>query len=145
LKSRNRLPISKGAPSFRPPLAKGWETQILTALLVTLLLLSACNKNSFRIDLTISPNPPRMIKPVTFTLHLTGANGQPVINAHVTGTLTMKSMDMGKTELRFTPKGNGDYEASTREMDMSGDWNLAVDAALGLSHTKKTFDFTVGD
>ena len=54
-------------------------------------------------------------------------------------------MDMGKTELKFIPKGNGDYEASTQEMDMSGQWNLAVDAALGLSHTKKAFDFTVGD
>ena len=113
---------------------------------VTFALLSACaKKNSLHIDLTISPNPPRMIKPVTFTLHITGADGQAVTNADVTGTLTMKAMDMGKTELTFSSKGNGDYEASMKEMDMSGEWHLAVDAAQGLSHTKKAFDFTVGD
>ncbi len=114
-------------------------------LCLLLLLLSACNKNSLHMDLAISPDPPRMIKPVSFTLHITGANGQPVTDATVTGTLTMKSMEMGKTELKFASKGNGDYEASINEMDMSGDWNLALDAAVGPSHQKKTFAFTVGD
>jgi hypothetical protein len=146
VQTKNRRPISEGAPPFRPLLAIGWENQLYIALLATLLiLLSACNKNSLHIDLTISPNPPRMIKPITFTLHITGANGQPISDAEVAGTVTMRSMDMGKTDLKFTSKGNGDYEASTKEMDMSGEWNLAVDAAQGAAHTKKSFNFAVGD
>ena len=123
-----------------------WPILLRAVFFLSLTLLVACGKkNSLHIGLTISPNPPRMIKPVTFTLHITGANGQAVTNADVTGTLTMKSMDMGKTELKFTSKGNGDYEASLKEVDMSGEWNLAVDAAQGAAHTKKAFDFTVGD
>ena len=122
-----------------------WPILLRAVFFLSITLHVACDKNSLHIDLAISPNPPRMIKPVTLTLRITDANGQAVTNADVTGTLTMKAMDMGKTELKFAPAGNGNYEASTKEMDMSGEWNLAVDAAQGAAHTRKVFDFTVGD
>ncbi|MDR3748596.1 MAG: FixH family protein [Acidobacteriota bacterium] len=95
-------------------------------------------------DLKVSPDNPSMTKPITFTLHIADA-GQPVSSAEVTGTLTMKSMDMGKAEVKFSPQGNGDYQASMKELDMSGPWTLTVDAAQGSAHATKNFDFTVGD
>ena len=52
-----------------------------------------------------------MAKPLTFTLHITDEHAQPVNAAEVNGVLTMKSMDMGATQVKFAPKGNGDYEA----------------------------------
>lgn len=120
----------------------------LGAALVLLVLLSACARKAptgpFQMDLKVSPDNSSMTKPITFTLHIADA-GQPVSSAEVTGTLTMKSMDMGKTEVKFSAQGNGDYQASMKEMDMSGPWTLAVDAAQGGVHTKKNFDFTVGD
>ena len=80
-----------------------------------------------------------------FTLHITDDHAQPVNGAEVSGALTMKEMDMGTTQLRFVPKGNGDYEASMKDMDMSGMWNLAVDASHGPVHARKSFEFTVYD
>ncbi len=86
-----------------------------------------------------------MAKPLAFTLHITDEHQQPVSNAEVSGALTMKLMDMGTTQMKFTPKGNGDYEASLKDMDMSGPWNLAVDTSQGAVHVKKSFEFTVYD
>lgn len=86
-----------------------------------------------------------MAKPLTFTVHITDEHEQPVNAAEVNGALTMKSMDMGATQVKFTPKGNGDYEASQKDMDMSGVWNLAVDAAQGSTHVKQSFEVMVND
>jgi len=86
-----------------------------------------------------------MVKPITFTMHITDEHAQPVNAAEVNGALTMKEMDMGTTQVKFAPKGNGDYEASMKSMDMSGAWNLAVDASQGPVRTKKSFEFTVYD
>ena len=86
-----------------------------------------------------------MVSPFTFTLHITDERAQPVNTAEVNGALRMKDMDMGATQVKFAPKGNGDYEASMTSMDMSGLWNLAVDASQGPIHAKKSFEFTVYD
>ncbi len=99
----------------------------------------------WHLDLKISPEHPRMIKPVTFALHITDDHAQPVTDAQVNGALTMKEMDMGTAQIKFAPKGNGNYEASMTSMDMSGHWNLAVDAWQGPVHTKRSFEFTVYD
>ena len=99
----------------------------------------------WHMDLKVSPDHPRMVKPMTFTLHITDEHAQPVNAAEVNGALTMKEMDMGATQIKFAPKGNGDYEASMKDMDMSGAWNLAVDASQGPVHAKKSFEFTVYD
>ncbi len=95
--------------------------------------------------LKIVPDHPSMTKPMTFTLHITYDHGQPVNDATVNGALTMKVMDMGTTKLAFSPKGNGDYEASVNGVDMSGPWNLAIDVAEGTTHVKKDFGVTVSD
>ena len=99
----------------------------------------------WHMDLKVSPDHPRMVKPMTFTLHIADEHAQPVNGAEVNGALTMKLMDMGTTQLKFAPKGNGDYEASMKSMDMSGPWNLAVDASQGPVRAKKSFEFTVYD
>jgi hypothetical protein len=99
----------------------------------------------WHMDLKVSPDHPRMVRPLTFTLHITDDHAQPVNDAEVNGALTMKLMDMGTTQLKFAPKGNGDYEAAMKSMDMSGPWNLAVDASQGPVHARKSFEFTVYD
>jgi hypothetical protein len=99
----------------------------------------------WHMELKISPDHPLMVRPLTFTLHITDEHAQPVTGAEVNGVLTMKDMDMGTTQLTFAPKGNGDYEAAMKSMDMSGAWNLAVDASQGPVHAKKSFEFTVYD
>ena len=96
-------------------------------------------------DLKVSPDHPRMVKPLTFTLHITDDHAQPINGAEVNGALTMKEMNMGTTQVKFVPKGNGDYEAAMKSMDMSGPWNLAVDASHGQVRAKKSFAFTVYD
>ena len=86
-----------------------------------------------------------MMKPLTFNIHVGNVQGEPVNDAHVAGELTMKVMDMGTTKLEFTPKGNGDYEAQVKSLDMSGPWSLAVDARQGSAEAKQTFDVNVFD
>jgi nitrogen fixation protein FixH len=99
----------------------------------------------WHLALKVSPEHPSMAKPLIFTLHITDEQGQPVNAAEVNGVLTMKSMDMGATQVKFTPKGNGEYEASLKDMDMSGKWNLAVAAAQGSTHVKQSFEVMVND
>ena len=94
-------------------------------------------------DLKVSPDHPRMVRPLTLTLHIADDHAQPVNDAEVNGALRMKDMDMGTTQVKFAPKGNGDYEAAMTSMDMSGPWNLAVDASQGAVHAN--FEFTVYD
>ena len=86
-----------------------------------------------------------MTKPVTFLLHVADERGQAVNGAQVSGSLTMKLMDMGATPLQFSPKGDGNYGASLSDVDMSGPWNLAVDVGNGAAHAKKNFEVTVYD
>ena len=119
---------------------------LLAASLVAVLTL-ACRSTTAPLQMTLktAPDHPTMTKPTTFTLHVTDNHGQPVNDATVNAALTMKLMDMGTTKLTFSPKGNGDYEASVKGVDMSGPWNLAIDVAQGGTHAKKDFEVTVSD
>jgi nitrogen fixation protein FixH len=98
-----------------------------------------------RLTLTEIPDHPRMTKPITLLVHVANAQGQAVADATVSGELTMKLMDMGTTKLMFAPKGNGDYEAQVKSIDMSGPWALAVDAKQGSAEAKQSFDVNVFD
>ena len=127
---------------------------VFTPLLIALLAMAACQKKPtasvatagpWRLELKTIPDRPSMIKPMTFTLHITDNHGQPVSDATVHGALTMKLMDMGATPVNFAAKGNGDYEAPAQNVDMSGPWNLAVDVAEGTTEAKQVFEVTVGD
>lgn len=86
-----------------------------------------------------------MTRPLTMKVHLANPQGEPINDANVTGELTMKLMDMGTTKLTFAPKGNGDYEAQMKGVDMSGPWSLTVDAKRGGADVKQTFDVNVFD
>lgn len=98
-----------------------------------------------RLNLSVSPDHPRMSKPITLQVHVGNPQGQPVTDAQVNGELTMKLMDMGATKLSFAPKGNGNYEAQVKGVDMSGPWALAVTAQRGSTTSKQTFDVNVFD
>lgn len=117
-------------------------------MLVTFML--ACKSSSapagpLRLTLKISPEHPSMTKPIVFDVHVENPQGQPVNDAQVTGSLSMKLMDMGATPLTFTPKGDGDYEALVKDADMSGPWSLVVKASQGSASVEQSFDVTVGD
>jgi len=86
-----------------------------------------------------------MNKPMTFQVQVTGPDGRPVSDAEVNGALTMKLMDMGATQLKFAPKGNGAYEASVKSLDMSGPWSMAVNAKRGDATAKQSFDVNIFD
>ncbi len=120
---------------------------LLGASLIAVGLLLACRSTTAPLQMTLktAPDHPSMTKPMTFTVHLTDDHGQPVNDATVNGAITMKVMDMGTTKLAFSPKGNGDYEASMKGVDMSGPWNLAVEVAQGSAHAKKDFEVTISD
>lgn len=120
---------------------------LLGASLIAVGLMLACRSTAPPLQMTLktAPDHPSMTKPMTFTLHLTDDHGQPVNDATVNGALTMKLMDMGTTKLAFSPKGNGDYEASVKGVDMSGPWNLAIDVARNGAQAKKDFEVTVGE
>ncbi len=96
-------------------------------------------------ELKTAPDNPSMTKPIALTLHLSDQRGQPVNGATVTGTLTMKTMDMGTTAVPFASRGNGDYQATLKAVDMSGPWSLAVEASQGGASAKHAFEINVGD
>ncbi|MGC2112000.1 MAG: FixH family protein [Candidatus Korobacteraceae bacterium] len=134
-----------------------------TAVAVSVMAMAGCNQKAgerqspqtaaspadatspWRIELKISPDHPSMTKPMSFSVHISDEHGQPVNDAQVTGALTMKLMDMGTMKVNFAPKGSGEYQAQVKSADMSGPWNLAVDAAQGSTHVKKDFEVVVGD
>ena len=123
---------------------------LLTLSLAVLALPLACHNRSsssgsLRVTLSVSPDHPRMTKRINLQVHVDNPQGEPVNDARVTGELTMKLMDMGTTKLTFAPKGNGDYEAQVKSVDMSGPWSLAVNAKRGGAEAKQTFDVNVFD
>jgi nitrogen fixation protein FixH len=57
----------------------------------------------------------------------------------------MTLMNMGKTEVHFQPKGHGDYQATLKSFDMSGPWELTVDASQGPLTARKVFQVVIFD
>ena len=106
---------------------------------------SAEAASAWKMELNVAPEHPRMVKPVTFTVHIVDGARKTVDDARVTGVLTMKTMDMGKTEVKFEPKGNGEYQGTVKDMDMAGPWELAVEAKLGGFHATKKFEVVVNE
>ncbi len=106
---------------------------------------NASTTSPWNFALTIAPDHPRMVKPTTFTVHVTDASGKPADNLNLAGSLAMVAMNMGDTHVTFQGKGNGNYEASVKELDMSGPWTLTLDASQGTLHAQKSFDFVVGE
>ena len=88
------------------------------------------------------PDPPVYNKPVKLRLKLTDAAGAPVVGAEVKASLVMPMMDMGKNEVAFASKGNGDYEG-TGTFTMVGPWNVVVTANANGSTQQQKFDVAV--
>lgn len=133
---------------------KTYRTIYISALIATLVLSTACKKKSaagseadgqLKLTLTVSPEHPRMSMPATLRVHVTDPTTNPVTDAVVTGTLTMKIMDMPPVPLTFTSVGNGFYETTVTKLDMSGPWGVAVVAKQGGAESNETFDVTVLD
>jgi nitrogen fixation protein FixH len=133
------------------------------ALLVLVLAVAGCSKprpaapvqssatpasgastSGWKLNLKVEPDHPRMVRPAKFAVLITDSNGKPVENAQVIGTLNMTLMDMGKAEVKFDPKGSGEYD-SVKSFDMSGPWELSVDAEQGALRAHKVFQVTVLD
>ena len=143
------------ATNFRP--TGHLRNFVLIALACAVLTITACSKkgptagvsteaaSAWTLALTVAPDHARMVRPATFSVHIADSSGKPVENAQLTASLNMTLMDMGRTELKFEPKGNGDYAAAVSSFDMSGPWELTVEAAQGPVHVHKTFQFTVFD
>ena len=106
---------------------------------------TGCSKHTpppttgWMLTLKVDPDHPRMVRPAAFTVHIADINGSAVDGAQVTGSLNMTLMNMGKTEMNFEPKGNGDYQATLKSFDMSGPWELTVDATRGTHHRSQAF------
>ncbi len=94
---------------------------------------SAAGANTARIDLRTDNNPLKAGEDNVFHVTLTGADGKPIPDAHVTVTLTMPAMpSMGMPEMKSSFElpwsasqlvymGNG-------QPPMSGSWSVTVDA-----------------
>lgn len=123
-------------------------------MIATLVLAAACKKKpaaavegdgQLKLTLAVSPERPRMSKPATFRVHVTDPTSNPVTDAVVTGTMTMKIMDMPPVPLTFTSVGNGFYETTVNTLDMSGPWGVTVVAKQNGTESNETFDVTVLD
>jgi nitrogen fixation protein FixH len=130
----------------------------VSALVLIAISLTSCSKGpapstsasddttaGWTLVLTVAPDHPRMVRPATFTLNLTDNSGKPVENAQVTGSLNMTLMDMGETAVKFQSKGNGVYEVTVPSLDMSGPWEIAIDAVQNRMYAHKVFRVTVFD
>jgi YtkA-like len=112
---------------------------------------TGCSKHApsptaaWKLTLKVDPDHPRMVRPATFTVHIAASPGAAVDAARVTGSLNMTLMNMGKTEVYFEPQGHGDYAATLPSFDMSGPWELTVDASQGSITAHKVFPVTIFD
>lgn len=100
--------------------------------------------HALRASVNTAPAEPRMDKPFTVRAQLFDATGGPVTGAKLSGALSMKGMDHGKTEFEFTEKGNGVYEGISK-VEMSGEWNLELSAEHGVDRLQQEIPITVGD
>ncbi len=126
-----------GCSKDRPPASTTAQSTRATA--------SAELENGWTLSLKTVPDHPRMVRTTAFTLHIADNRGMPVPNAQVSGVLNMTLMEMGTTEAKFEPAGHGDYETSVKGFDMSGPWELTVDATQGTVRVRRVFQFIVFD
>jgi nitrogen fixation protein FixH len=92
--------------------------------------------------LTLDPDPPETMIPVTFSLELSDENGQPVENADVSYDLTMPAMKMPPNKPSADEQQNGLYQTRTT-LSMAGDWQAEASINLNGKITTLIFDFKV--
>ena len=101
-------------------------------------------QHGLRVSVNTAPAEPRMDKPFTVRAQLFDTTGGPVTGAKLSGALSMKTMDHGKTEFEFTEKGHGVYEGISK-VEMSGEWNLQLSAEHAGDRLQQDIAITVGD
>jgi hypothetical protein len=120
-----------------------------TILFLLAALATGCSKPAptaaWTLALRVDPDHLRMVRPATFTVHIADGTGSAVDAVRVTGSLNMTLMNMGKTDVIFEPQGHGDYAANLKGFDMSGPWELTVDASQGAIKAHKVFQVTIFD
>ncbi len=137
-------------------LIEGRPVGILLLLVLLTGLLTACGGDSpatatpsgdasVQITLTTDPTPARA-GPVTLTLVIRDAAGQPITDAdsqvHIAGD--MPSMGHGGLEGNATHMGNGTWQAKGR-FSMSGEWRLIVTVTRnGTQLTQREFRVQAG-
>lgn len=102
------------------------------------------SENALRASVNTAPAEPRMDKSFTVRAQVFDASGAPVTGAKLSGALSMKEMDHGKTEFEFTEKGHGVYEGISK-VEMSGEWNLRLIAVHGTDRLEQDIAITVED
>jgi nitrogen fixation protein FixH len=98
--------------------------------------------SSWKLALAMVPDPPLSGHPVVFHLMVTDMAGKPITGAHVTAALIMPLMDMGKNEVAFVEKGEGNYEGPGK-FTMTGPWNVLVTASMQGKSGQQTFAVAV--
>ena len=84
----------------------------------------------YHLTFQINPNPPVASHPTTLSIQVVSrASQQPIINAHVTLTSNMETMDMSIDQIEAQSQGNGIYLASV-QFAMSGPWQVQVIISL---------------
>lgn len=125
------------------------------ALFAALLLMTGCARQAVvpaptaapapggaRVLLTLSPAAPRALDPTVFTVHVTGKDHRPVVNAHMTADLTMPGMQMPPSRVFLTPAAPGTYTGQGR-FSMPGQWAVTVSGADKGRRTMAVFPITV--
>lgn len=126
--------------------------KILIFLFLLIITLTACSKsglgaltqssNNITGVLTFDPDPFEVMSPVTLSLQLTDATGQPINDAQVSYDLTMPAMKMPANQPQAIFQGEGLYTAQTT-FSMSGEWQADVIVVQGSETTTLTFDFSI--
>jgi hypothetical protein len=131
---------------------KTYRTIFIAVLIAVSVLAGGCKKKTAPVSdaqllMTLGTDPisPRMVGPTTFRVHVTDETQNPISDAHVTATLKMKLMDMPPVALTLDPKGNGYYEATVKSIEMSGPWDVVVEAKQGSIDSKEDFDLMVNE
>jgi hypothetical protein len=109
------------------------KRKLVIAICVSLVLAQACSRQSEPAsDLTVthevSPQPPR-VGPLTITLRLADASGQPTtgVNIKLEGNMSHAGMTPVFAGAKETEPGR---YSSTLELSMAGDWYVVVHMTL---------------
>ena len=98
----------------------------------------------YHLTFQVNPNPPVASHPTTLSIQVVSrASQQPIINAHVTLTSNMETMDMSIDKIEAQSQGNGIYLASV-QFAMSGPWQVQMLISLPGEKQSVSATFEVG-
>ncbi len=102
----------------------------------------AAPSGDLQLALSTDPNPPSA-GPVTFTVEVKDAKGQPVDGAKVTLSAKHPNMSHAGIDGELAPQGSGRYQAGGA-LSMGGTWSVTVNVSKeGLPSKTQAFDLPV--